>query len=203
MSQTSDPAAFSDADPAPDGGEMREYAADGYAADDVVGDFSEDESMDSVEALRAELAQWKESALRARADLDNFRKRMTQEAAETRRYANASLLEELLPVVDNFQFGLQAAEADSAAKNLLIGLNMVAGQLQGFLRDQGVVEVAAVGEAFDPNVHEAVGQQASVEVPEGVVISQVRRGYKLRDRLLRPATVVVSTGPTAAADGTA
>lgn len=151
-------------------------------------------SDDPAGALQAEVAQWKDATLRARADLDNFRKRMAQEAADARRYANASLLEELLPVLDNFQFGLQAAEADAGAKNLLVGLNMVAGQLQSFLRDQGVEEVPAVGRPFDPNLHEAVGQQASGEVAEGTVISQVRRGYKLRDRLLRPATVIVSTG---------
>jgi len=145
-------------------------------------------------SAHAELVQWKDTALRARADLDNFRKRMTQEAADARRYANASLLEELLPVLDNFQFGLQAAEADAGAKNILVGLNMVAGQLQNFLRDQGVEEVPAVGRKFDPNLHEAVGQEPSTTVSEGVIISQVRRGYKLRDRLLRPATVIVSTG---------
>jgi len=148
-------------------------------------------------SLQAELAQWKDAALRARADLDNFRKRMTQEAADTRRFANASLLEELLPVLDNFQFGLQAAAADAGASNILVGLNMVAGQLQSFLRDQGVEEVPAVGRPFDPNLHEAVGQQPSSEVPEGTIISQVRRGFKLRERLLRPATVIVSTGAAA------
>ncbi|MFN0127828.1 MAG: nucleotide exchange factor GrpE [Verrucomicrobiales bacterium] len=151
----------------------------------------------SPDALQAELTLWKDTALRARADLDNFRKRMTQEAADTRRFANASLLEELLPIIDNFQFGLQAAEGDAGAKNLLVGLNMVAGQLQSFLRDQGAEEVPAVGRPFDPNIHEAVGQQSSGDVPEGTVISQVRRGFRLRDRLLRPATVIVSTGPEA------
>jgi molecular chaperone GrpE len=165
-------------------------------------DMGPDESNDPASGqpagtLQAELAQWKDTALRARADLDNFRKRMAQESTDARRYANASLLEELLPVLDNFQFGLQAAEADAGAKNILIGLNMVAGQMQAFLRDQGVEEVAAVGRKFDPNLHEAVGQQASRDVAEGVIISQVRRGFKLRDRLLRPATVIVSTGPAA------
>jgi molecular chaperone GrpE len=156
-------------------------------------DVGEEETVPRGQAattVEAELAQWKDTALRARADLDNFRKRMAQESADARRYANASLLEELLPVLDNFQFGLQAAEADAGAKNLLIGLNMVAGQLQNFLREQGVEEVLAVGKPFDPNVHEAVGQESNDQV-----ISQVRRGYKLRDRLLRPATVIVSTGP--------
>lgn len=152
----------------------------------------------STASAASELAQWKDMAMRARADLDNFRKRMAQESTDARRYANAALLEELLPILDNFQFGLQAAEADAGARNILVGLNMVAGQLNNFLRDQGVEEVAAVGQAFDPNVHEAVGQQPDAQVAEGVIISQVRRGFKLRDRLLRPATVIVSTGPSAA-----
>lgn len=150
---------------------------------------------DPVAALQAELQQWRDTALRARADLDNFRKRVIQETAEARKFANASLLEELLPILDNFQFGLQAAQNDTAASNLLVGLNMVAGQLQNFLRDHGVEEIAAVGEPFDPNVHDAVSQEASADVPEGHIISQVRRGFRLRERLLRPATVVVSTGP--------
>ena len=191
MSQPAESSASSEFDP------LREEEW----ADPSPGGASESspDDRDPVAALQAELAQWKDTALRARADLDNFRKRMTQEAADARRFANASLLEELLPVLDNFQFGLQAAEADAGAKNLLVGLNMVAGQLQTFLRDQGVEEISAVGRPFDPNIHEAVGQQASDEVPEGTVISQIRRGFKLRERLLRPATVIVSTGRPARA----
>jgi len=187
MSQSDNSAAAEAFDPLPD----ESFDESSSAVDDPSGSGNPS----SPATLQAELAQWKDTALRARADLDNFRKRMAQESADARRFANASLLEELLPVLDNFQFGLQAAEADAGAKNLLVGLNMVASQFQAFLRDQGVEEVAAVGQPFDPNIHEAVGQQASAEVPEGTVMSQVRRGFKLRDRLLRPATVVVSTGP--------
>ncbi len=149
---------------------------------------------DPLAAAQAECLLWKDTALRARADLDNFRKRMTQEKTDAIKYANGSLLEDLLPILDNFQFGLQAAQADPAAQNILIGLNMVAGQLQNFLRDQSVEEIASVGQPFDPNVHEAVSQQPSAEVAENHVISVIRRGFRLKDRLLRPATVVVSQG---------
>ncbi|MGI8603216.1 MAG: nucleotide exchange factor GrpE [Verrucomicrobiales bacterium] len=152
------------------------------------------ESPDPLAVALAEAAQWKDIATRARADHDNFRKRMAQESAEMRKFANASLLEALLPILDNFQFGLQATQSEPAAQNLLTGLNMVAGQLQNFLREHGVEEIKAEGQRFDPNVHEAVAQEASSEVAEGTIISQVRRGFRLRDRLLRPASVVVSTG---------
>lgn len=161
---------------------------------------SEPISADPASGVQDDAAQWKDIALRARADLDNFRKRMSQEMADARKFANAGLLEELLPILDNFQLGLQAAQNDAGAKNLLIGLNMVAGQLQSFLRENGVEEIPAIGRPFDPNVHEAVGQQPSPDVPEGLIISQARRGFKLRDRLLRPATVVVSTGPAGAVE---
>ncbi len=191
MSQHADTAASSESDPPRDDEWPEPVVREEVEAEDDAFSRAADTA---EETLCSELTRWKDTALRARADLDNFRKRMAQEATESRRYANASLLEELLPILDNFQFGLQAAEADAGAKNLLIGLNMVAGQLQNFLRDHGVEEVAAVGRPFDPNLHEAVGQQASDDVPEGTVISQVRRGFRLRERLLRPATVIVSTG---------
>jgi molecular chaperone GrpE len=149
---------------------------------------------DPLTAALAEAARWKDVALRARADLENFRKRVGQETAEARRFANAALLESLLPILDNFQFGLQAAQGDPAAKNLLVGLQMVAAQLQSFLKEQGVEEINAVGQRFDPNIHEAVAQEPHEQVPEGEITSQVRRGFRLRERLLRPASVVVSTG---------
>jgi len=159
---------------------------------------------DSADPLRealAEAASWKDVALRARADLENFRKRVGQETAEVRRFANAALLESLLPILDNFQFGLQAAQSDPSAKNLLMGLNMVATQLQNFLKEHGVEEINAIGQRFDPNLHEAVAQEPNGQVPEGEIISQVRRGFRLRERLLRPASVVVSTGAGGGGDG--
>ncbi len=151
-----------------------------------------------LEQAQQEVEQWKEVALRSRADLDNFRKRMAQEKTDALKYANGNLLESLLPVIDNFHFGLIAAEHDPAAQNILVGLNMVAKQLQDFLKEFGVEEIPAIGLPFDPNLHEAVSQLPNAEVAEGVVITQVRKGYKLKDRLLRPANVVVSTGPEAA-----
>ena len=144
--------------------------------------------------FQAEAAKLKDLALRARADLDNFRKRSLREKEEAIRYANNGLLEKLLPVIDNFELGLEAARNATDATSVLQGMTMVHRQLQDFIRNQGLEEVAAEGESFDPNKHDAVSQEFSAEIAEGQVIRQVRKGYKLKDRLLRAASVIVSKG---------
>lgn len=144
--------------------------------------------------FEAEAAKLKDLALRARADLDNFRKRAMREKEDAIRYANNGLLEKLLPIVDNFELGLDAAKTAPDAGSILLGMNMVHKQLFDFLRAHGVEEVVAEGEAFDPNLHDAVAQEASASVPEGHIIKQVRKGYKLKDRLIRASSVVVSKG---------
>lgn len=144
--------------------------------------------------FQAEAAKLKDLALRARADLDNFRKRSLREKEDAIRYANNGLLEKLLPVIDNFELGLDAARNATDAASVLQGMSMVQRQLQDFIRSQGLEEVPTDGEAFDPNKHDAVSQEFSAEVPEGQVIRQVRKGYKLKDRLLRAASVIVSKG---------
>lgn len=149
---------------------------------------------DPLSQALMDAAQWKEVALRTAAELDNYRKRMAREMQDAARYANAGLLESLLPVLDNFEYGLIAAKAENAQSNLYIGLTMVLKQVQDFLRDQGADEVVATGK-FDPNTQEAVKQEASDTVPEGDVLYSTRKGYRLRDRLLRPASVVLSSGP--------
>lgn len=148
-----------------------------------------------------EATQWKERALRAQADLENFRKRMSREAAEIRRFANAALLEDLLPILDNFDLGLQAARQDEAAASIVTGMEMVRQQLGDFLNSQGVTEIAAEGAAFDPNEHDAVATEPSADVPEGTIIRVARRGFKLQDRVLRAPAVVVSKGPEATDHG--
>lgn len=153
---------------------------------------------DPLNEALMDAAKWKDAAHRAAAELDNFRKRTARELTETVKYANANLLESLLPVLDNFDYGMAAAKAESEGSNLFIGLSMVLRQVQDFLKENGVEEIPAVGLAFDPNLHEAVSQQPSDTVAEGAIISQTRRGYKLRDRLLRPASVIVSSGPSQA-----
>lgn len=143
----------------------------------------------------AEAEKFRDLAMRTAADFDNYRKRATREKEEAIRYANSSLLGDLLPLLDNFELGLDAARSAPGADAILQGLGMVAKQFRDFLTSSGLEEVKTDGAVFDPNVMEAVGHETDGAVPEGNVLRQTRRGYKLRDRLLRPASVVVSKGP--------
>ena len=149
---------------------------------------------DRVAELEAELARQRDQALRDRADYENTRKRLQREKEEAVRYANAGLLEKLLPVVDNFELGLAAARQSGDGSAVLSGMSMVQKQLEDFLRDNGLQPIDAEGQKFDPNLHEALGEEASVEVPEGFVVRQLRKGYKLKDRLIRAANVFISKG---------
>lgn len=156
---------------------------------------------DPWDQLEAEAAKWKELALRTAAEMDNLRKRTAREREEAVRYANQRLLEDLLPVIDNFEMGMQAAAQDTSSM-IYIGMDMVRRQLHEFLSAQGAEEITAQG-AFDPNLHDAVAQEECAAGEEGRILRVTRKGYKLRDRLLRPAGVVVSKLPAAAEGGEA
>ncbi|HCN28486.1 MAG TPA: nucleotide exchange factor GrpE [Verrucomicrobiales bacterium] len=155
---------------------------------------------DPLTVALQEAAHWKDMAYRNAAELDNFRKRSARDAQETRAYANADLLRGILPILDNFEMGLEAARAESETSMIFMGMSMVQRQIADFLRDMGVQEVEALAKPFDPNLHDAVAQEASDTAAEGTVLRVSRRGYKLKDRLLRAASVVVSSGPPAAPD---
>ena len=144
--------------------------------------------------MQIDMERFKDLALRTQAEFENFRKRAAREKEDASKYANASFLEKLLPILDNFELGLNAARSDAKDSAIFQGMDMVSKQLQDFLTGVGVEAVKAEGEPFDPNLHEAVAQEASADVPEGVILRQLRKGYKLRDRLLRPAMVMVSKG---------
>lgn len=134
--------------------------------------------------------------LRQTADYDNYKKRAAREKQDATKYANESLLQKLIPVVDNFEAALAAGSAHNAsADSLQTGVNMIYTQLKSALADAGLEEIDATNKPFDPNFHEAVSQQETKEVVEGNVLQQLRKGYKLRDRLIRPATVIVAKKP--------
>jgi molecular chaperone GrpE len=149
---------------------------------------------DDTDALQADLERFRDLALRSQADFENYKKRSAREKEEAIKYANSSLLEKLISIVDNFELGLEAARAEGEKSPIFSGMSMVLKQLMDFLADSGLQPIDAVGKQFDPNLHEAIAHEASNEVPEGKVIRQTRRGYRMKDRLLRPSSVVVSSG---------
>lgn len=153
------------------------------------------ETDDATEGLQADLDRFRDLALRSQADFENYKKRAAREKEDATKYANRSLLERLVAIVDNFELGLSAARADAEKSQIYSGMNLVLKQLNDFLAENGVQPIEAEGQKFDPNLHEAIAQEPSEEVREGNVIRQTRRGYRLRDRLLRPSAVVVSSGP--------
>jgi molecular chaperone GrpE len=153
-------------------------------------------ALDPWEELEAEAAKWKEISLRTAAEMENLRKRTTRDREDAIRYANQRLLEDLIPVIDNFEMGMQAASQDTKSM-IYIGMDMVRRQLNEFLTSQGVEEIPTTGQ-FDPNLHDAVAQEECAEGEEGRILKVTRRGFRLRDRLLRPASVVVSKVPTPA-----
>jgi len=152
------------------------------------------ENDDALAGLQADLARFRDLALRSQADFENFRKRTAREKDDAIKYANSSLLERLLPIVDNFELGLAAAKAEGENSPVYSGMSLVSKQLSDFLSDNGLQPIDAVGRKFDPNLHEAIAHEPSNSVPEETVIRQTRRGYKFKDRLLRPSSVVVSSG---------
>ncbi len=142
-----------------------------------------------VSKLQQENAELRDRATRTLADFDNFRKRSQRESQEFRRYALLEPLRELLAVADNLDLALSA---QGSAEDLKRGVEMIHRQMQELLRRFGVIEVPAVGQPFDPTQHEAVAREESPEVKTPTVTAELRRGYKLHDRLLRPAMVKVA-----------
>lgn len=152
----------------------------------------------STEELQADLDRFRDLALRSQADFENYKKRAAREKEEAIKYANTSLLERLVAIVDNFELGLSAAKGEGQNSAIYAGMSMVRKQLNDFLADNGLQPIEAEGQPFDPNLHEAIGHEPSDTVPENHVIRQTRRGYRFKDRLLRPSSVVVSKGRASA-----
>jgi len=149
----------------------------------------------AVDSLRDELDIAKERALRVQAELENYRKRVARERADEHRYANMPLLRNLLPVLDNLDRAIAAAEQTHDATTLLEGVKLVREQLAGVLAKHDCVPIEAEGQPFDPHRHEAILQQPSDEVPANTVTQVAQSGYQLHDRVVRAAQVIVSAGP--------
>jgi molecular chaperone GrpE len=156
----------------------------------------------ALAAAKNEAAQNRDRYLRAMADLENFRRRAVREKDELRAIATGRVLEDVFPVIDNLTLALAAAKQPGAdIKSLLGGLDMVLTQLKSALASHGLKEINPAGQPFDPHQHEAISHQPSPDVKEEHVMNVVRPGYSLNGRLLRPASVVVSSGAESKAKG--
>ncbi len=155
------------------------------------------EQLKDLEDRAAKADETWERLVRTTADFDNFKKRATREKQDAIKFANEGLIQKLMPILDTFDMALTAAQnaQGDAGQSLQAGVGMILQQLKNVLTEAGLEEIDAAGKPFDPNLHEAVSQKETNEVPEGHVVQQLRKGYKLRERLLRPAGVVVAKQP--------
>ena len=177
---------MSDSNPNPNGEPAPETLGPGVATGPPpAGDLQE---------ARQQRDDYLDQLKRAQADFANYRKRSQAQAETDRQYAVGALARDLLEALDNFERALDAARA-AGASSIVEGLDIVRRQLLAALAKHGIEPIAALGTVFDPNQHEAVMQQHSAEHPEGIVLSELGKGYRLRDRILRPSKVAVSVKP--------
>lgn len=148
------------------------------------------EQVDAVAALR----EAQERALRARAELENYRKRMQNDMAKQRKYAELPLVRDLLPVLDGLDRAMETVNASASAAELLQGVKMVAEELRSVLKQHDCQRIDAEGQPFDPSLHEAIAQVPSEDKPKGTIIHVAKAGYRLHERVIRPSQVIVSTG---------
>lgn len=146
-----------------------------------------------VEELKKQAEENHQRFLRAQADFDNFRRRTQKEKEEFAKYASFKLIEQLLPVVDNFDRALAASKGSSDYEALTKGIDMIFRQLEQVLTSEGLQKMEAVGQPFNPEYHQAIMQVESDEYEEGIIVEEVQAGYLLKDKVIRPAMVKVSS----------
>ena len=147
---------------------------------------------EKLEQAQADAAAAHDRFLRASAELENYKKRTQKEMAEFKRFANASLVKEILGVVDNLERALESSNGTNDKEQLAEGLDLTLKELLKIFKTFHVTPVDSLGEQFDPRYHQAMMQEESADHPENVVIRELQKGYMIHDRLLRPAMVVVS-----------
>ncbi|MBD3917919.1 nucleotide exchange factor GrpE [Paenibacillus sp. PR3] len=145
-----------------------------------------------IAELERQVEEHQQRYLRAQADFDNFRRRTTKEREELAQYATMKLITQLLPVVDNFERAISAAKQNNDFEALSKGVDMVSRQFNQVLEQEGLKPMAAVGEPFNPEFHQAVMQEQSADHEEGIVLEELQKGYMLKDKVIRPAMVKVS-----------
>jgi molecular chaperone GrpE len=166
------------------------------ALDQVLNKNQQSTTPSSGGQAEGKLQEAEREILRVRAELENFRKRMQRETDQQLKYANVPLVRDLVDVVDNLKRAAEAANSDASnTEALRNGVELVTQQLLSVLTKYGCKPIDSVGTEFDPNVHEAIAQMPSEEFAAGMVAQEVALGYLLHDRVVRPSTVIVSTGP--------
>ena len=171
--------------------------------EEVSTEISEEEAAETAEAvqveaaldaekLAAELADLNQRFLRVAADFDNYKRRTVQEKEDLVKYSNAKIMSELLPVLDAFQLALKNPGESQEAQNVIKGVEMLYRQIMQVLEQAGMSKIEAVGQPFDPKLHEAIMQVDDDSVPEDTVVEELRAGYVLNERVIRPSMVKVS-----------
>ncbi|MFW5802386.1 MAG: nucleotide exchange factor GrpE [Verrucomicrobiota bacterium] len=148
-----------------------------------------------LEGLRRDLQEANDRYVRARAEIDNYRKRTQREIADSRTATKAGTIEEFLTVFDHFQMAMNHAETSGDTATLKQGMDMILKEFERAFQNLGVEQISAEGQPFDPALHHAVAEEPNEELPPGSVVREWKPGYRLGDRLIRPASVVVSKGP--------
>lgn len=177
--------------------EMKENLEENMEEEELSEEIQEEEMPEEAEVLdpaklAAELEELNNRFLRVSADFENYKRRTVQEKEDLRKYSNAKLIESMLPVLDTFQIALKSQAESDEAKNILKGVEMVQRQMLQVLEQAGLTKIEAVGNLFDPNLHEAIMQVEDDTVPEDTVIEELRAGYTLNERVIRAAMVKVS-----------
>lgn len=172
--------------------EQETDAAEETANVETLAEQAETQEIDETEALREELEAEQNKYLRLLADYDNFKRRSQKDKQDAEKFRAQSLLSDLLPVMDNFERALSVEVKSEEAAALLKGLQMVQKSLHEAVQREGLEEIKAVGEPFDPNVHQAVMQEKDEEAAPGSVLMELQKGYTLKGRVLRPSMVKVN-----------
>ena len=137
---------------------------------------------------------WQNKYVRVLADLENLKRRQIKEREDAVQRTRSQIFSDLLPILDAFQMGMQEVEKEESTNNIFVGISMAYKQMENVLSEYGLEIINPVNSEFDPKMHEALSYQISDDVDEGIVLQTVRTGYKLRDKLLRPAAVIISQG---------
>ena len=168
---------------------------DASVLEEVAAELAKDESGVDAAALQLEVAELQERLLRSQAEMENFRRRTQKEAQDAARYQSVPLIRDLLPFMDNLQRAIDAAEQTGDTQNLIEGIKMVSAQLEQVVSGHNAKKIDPAGQPFDPNEHEALSQVPSPDHEPMTVIQVVEAGYRIHERIVRPAKVIVSCAP--------